>query len=330
MIVWLLLLGALVIVPPALVRRQRRRTGAAVRYKYRPMRLLVGSAGTGKSYYLTFQAVKSLAEGRSVLVNFGLRPDRVYLAMRQYGLGHRPAMDAVGRIKELRSFDDWIEAKDCDVYIDEVQNFIPGADWHDIPTQVVVKFAEHRHFRLRVTMAAHRFLALHTYVREGLIAEVLVARAPNVLVRIWRGMRTVAIGPQKPVLHYMNVKDESDELVANVKKRKGGLARLSASESVPLDPVIASCYNHIGGVFASPMTEIQRAKGRHAGVSLVVREPEPLPESYAVDGLPALSIAEVADLSGLGGVQRAGVLHERFADVGVFHRTSHRGSHVAA
>lgn len=295
MFFWVLVAVAIFVVPRALDRRRRRRTGAAVPYKYRPMRLLVGSAGTGKSYYLTFQAVKSLAEGRRVLCNFGLRPERVYLALRRrYGLGHRAAMDAVARIEYLETYDDWINAKDCDVYLDEVQDFISGQSWNLIPWVVITKFAQHRHFKLRVTMAAHRFLALHTYVREGLVAEVFVARAPNVLVRIKRAIRTLLVGPPLPQLHYMQVKDESDELTKDVKRRKGLLSRWSSSESVPLDPLVANSYDHIGGVFESPLSIIRRESGKDHGIVLV-RELDPHPESFPVDGLPSLSILEVAE-----------------------------------
>lgn len=309
MLFWILLLVAVVAVPRVLARRRRRRAGTGKPYKYRPMKLLVGSAGTGKSYYLTFQAVKSLAEGRGVLVNFGMRPDRVYLALRKrYGLDHRPAMAALGRIHDLATFDDWINAKNLDCYIDEVQNFIPGQDWALIPWPVITKFAEHRHFKLRVTMACHRFLSLHTYVREGLVAEVFVARSPGVLNRMGRGMRTLVMGPQLPTLHYMQVKDESDELAKDVKKKKRALSRWQSSEAVPLDPLVASCYNYLGGVFESPMASIQRQKNKHAGMTLVTRDPEPLPESSPADDLPALTIAEVAQLGGNGGTDRARTL----------------------
>lgn len=269
------------------------------------MTLIIGTPGMGKSYSLTWRALQSLASGRRVRLNFALRPDRVFVALRlAYGLSVERARAAVERIEYLRTWEDYVDAFDVDVFIDEAQDVYRATDWAIVPPEFITWNAQHRHRRVRIVLAAHRFGTIHNYVREGLLARVYIARPANWFLRLMR--RVTHVG-SLPLIQLLEAKNEEDERIAGA--RIGLAFRMSRTDVFPLDPIIANCYDHEGGVFMSPLDVTRRERSKHEGVQLATRSVR-RKESRAVDGLPYLEAEEFAALRGTG--QASSVLADRW------------------
>lgn len=259
-----------------------------VAYRYRPMALFVGVPGSGKSYRLVADAVRSLAQGRHIRTNFYLRPDRVFIALRvRYGLSVPEARSAVRRISYIRTFEDLVDAYDCDVFLDEVQDLLSAQDWNIFPAPVVTWFAQHRHRLCRIELAAHKFGALHNYIRDGLVANIYLAKPAGVSVRAWR----LVTGAPGQVLQFIQIKDEEEETLKSPGLRRGAIRRWMNGQSMPLDPIIGNCYDTEGGVLPSPLAEIRRERGKDLGIELTPRRRVEL-RAVAVDGLPEVKPAE--------------------------------------
>jgi hypothetical protein len=265
-------------------------------YRYEGMLLLVGVPGTGKTVKMVRMLVQRLAEGRHVRCNFNVRHDRVYLSLRlRYLLSHAEALAAIGRLSHLDTFEDYVDAYDCDVFIDEAQDVCNAADWQLFPHEVRTWFAQHRHRRCRVVMASHKFGAIHNYLRE-LIAEIQLARpAPWVLKPFYFLVRG---STAYPLLQYVTIKDAEEEVgPSGPSKTRGGVSRAFTLSMVPVDPLVASCYDTHGGVRPSPMDAIRRSRGKGEVIKLRPRV-EVLNHSApaAIDALPALSHDELVAL----------------------------------
>lgn len=259
-------------------------------YKYRPMHLIVGTPGSGKSYTLTYRAIESLAYGRAVRLNFALLPERVFAALRiRYGLSEADARDAVRRISYFRTWEDYVDAYDLDAYVDECQDVYRSTDWHSVPPEFITWNAQHRHRLCTITLASHRFGAIHNYVREGLISNIYLAKPAMWLTRLARTMS----GNRFPLIKLLEIKDEQESTLPGASKRGGLLYRFFRGSSYPLDPIIANCYDHVGGVFPSPL-DLQRRDTGKAGLVLKPRVAAKQ-RSHAVDGMPFLSPEEHAE-----------------------------------
>lgn len=294
-------------------RRGAKGTPGSVRWRYRPMLLLVGVPGSGKTYKMVHLMVRRLAEGRHVRTNYNVRHDRVYTALRRrYGLGHESALAAVGRITHLDTFEDILDAYDCDVFIDEAQDLLSSTEWSSFPHEVVQWFAQHRHRRCRVVLASHRWGSIHNYVRE-LIGDIELARpAPW-----WARAVTGAVVGAAPMLQYIAVKD-ADEGVAptsGVSAQRSRRSVVTKGEVLRLDPLIASCYDTEGGVRPSPMARIRAQRAERKGDEVLVLRPrrERLQVSWPSDGLPYLEHQELVEALQDGRSGGGGLLAARWA-----------------
>lgn len=302
---WWVVLVAVVVVA---VRGRKKRKG--VPYRYTGMLLLVGVPGSGKTYKMIKLMVQRLAEGRFVRVNFNVRHDRVYLALRRvHRLDHETALAAVGRIGHLDTFEDFLDAYDCDVFLDEAQDTLSSADWQSFPHEVVQWFAQHRHRLCRVVLASHRYGSIHNYVRE-LVGEIELARpAP------WYARAAMLARGSAPLLQYVVIKDAEEGVTPSsgpsTSKAKGGKLLFSMSAMV-LDPLTASCYDTHGGVRPSPMARVRAARRKGKDEFVLAPRVERLQVSASADGLPALEHGELVELLRPGGV-RAGALARRWS-----------------
>lgn len=262
------------------------------RYRYTGMLLLVGIPGSGKTYKMLSLLVQRLAEGRAVRCNFNLRFERVYLALRRrYRLSHSEALAALGRVSYLDTFEDFVDAYDCDVFIDEAQDLCGSADWALFPHEVVTWFAQHRHRGCRIVMASHRFGAIHNYVRE-LIADIQLARpAPWFLKPAYFAVQGRS---DVPLLQYVQIKSPEEDVMSSPGARRG-VSQLFNLTMHPLDQLVASCYDTHGGVRPSPMAAYRRSK-RKDELDLVLQpRREVIVVSRPADDLPALSIDELME-----------------------------------
>ena len=285
---WLVLSG---VIAWLLVGR-RQAPGRVPAWRYEPMTLYVGVPGSGKSYRLTWGIVRSLAQGRHVRVNFSLRPSKLYIALRlRYRLSHEDAQQAITRITYIRTWADILDSYDCDVFIDECQMLLNSREWNMVPAAIVEWSATHRHRLCTVTLAAHRFGTIESTIREGHITRIFLTRKAPFLRRLGRKM--VARSPY-PLLQYFGIKEDEDDSLQAGQKRKGFFRALNGNDVQPLDPVIAACYDSTGGVFPSPLAATRAEKGKDHGLSLQERHADALASS-AVDGLPALSEAELVE-----------------------------------
>lgn len=274
-------------------RRMQRRP----RYRYSPMLLIVGLPGAGKTYKLVQMMVRRLAEGRHVRVNFNVRWDRLYIALRmRHGLSPAEARAALSRVGFLDTFEDILDAVDCDVFIDEAQDLLNSAEWQVMPHEVIQWFAQHRHRQCRIIVTTHRFGALHNYVRE-LIGEIELARPAPWFVRA-----AVAARPGVTVLQYLQIHDAEEGALggttAGAARKRGVLLNLS---SLTVDRVIAEVYDTHGGVRMSPMARIREARRREGERFVLTERTWRAGYSQPVDGLPALSPEEVVAFIPTGG-----------------------------
>lgn len=279
-------------------------------YKYRPMQLIVGTPGMGKSYTLTFRALESLAAGRHVRLNFGLRPDRVFIALRlRFRLSEEDARAAIGRISYFRTWEDYVDAYELDAYIDEAQDVYRATDWNSIPSGFITWNAQHRHRRCNIILAAHRFGAVQNYVRDGLITNIYLAKPANGLAVAFR---KVTGGGKYPLIQLLNIKNADEETLPSAQQRKGIANGMSRAETVPVDPRVANCYDHEGGVFMSPLDADKRAKGKDTVSAINPRRVVDL-ASVPADGLPCLDVAERVDLM-KAGASAGDALRARWSD----------------
>lgn len=297
-----------------LSRRSRRRTGepGSVPFRYRPMLLLVGVPGSGKTYKMVHVMVQRLAEGRFVRTNYNVRHDRIYLALRlRYGLSDVAAKRAVGRISHLDRFEDVLDAVDCDVFIDEAQDLLSSTDWQMFPQEVVNWFAQHRHRRCRVVLASHRWGSIHNYVRD-LVGDIELARpAP------WFARMVSGVWGNVPVLQYVEVKNAEEGVTpsSGISAERSKRSVITKGSVLRLDPLVASCYDTEGGVRKSPMQllrdERNERKGRDRLVLAERRSRHTV--SRPGDGLPFLEHGELVGLLGAGFAGGGAVLGERWA-----------------
>lgn len=260
-----LLLGAAVAVYVGAGRRSRR---PAPKYRYCGMLLLVGVPGSGKTYKMLHLMLQRLAEGRDVRVNFNVRYDRVYWALqRQFHLTREEARAALTRITYLDSFEDFVDAYDCDVFIDEAQDVCNSTDWQMFPHEVVTWFAQHRHRRCRIVMASHRFGSIHNYVRE-LLAQIELARPAPWFTRAY----AILFRRGLPLLQYINIKEPDEEVTSkpNAKARKG-FSMMFALSLLAVDPIVGNCYDTHGGVRPSPMAALRRKRAKSDEEVLVLK-----------------------------------------------------------
>jgi hypothetical protein len=287
--VWLLASGVLAWL---LVGRRVAASGRVPAWRYVPMTLYVGVPGSGKSYRLTWGIVRVFAQGRHVRVNFGIRPAKLYIALRmRYRLTHEDAQRACTRVTEIRTWADILDSYDCDVFLDEVQMMLNSREWSMVPAAIVEWSATHRHRLCTVTMAAHRFGTIESTIREGHITRIFLTRKAPMLRRLAR--RAITATPY-PLLQFFAIKEDEDDILAAGKKRGGLFRGFTSNDVEPLDPVIAACYDSTGGVFPSPLALTRAEKGKDHGLALPERSGNGL-SSSAVDGLPALSDAELVE-----------------------------------
>lgn len=229
-------------------------------YRYRGILLLTGLPGSGKTYKMIAMMLQSLSDGRHVRVNFNVRYDKTYIALKKiHRLSHSDAVAAIRRITYLDDWEDYIDAYDCDVYIDECQDVMDSKEWHYIPNEFVTWGAQHRHRKCRIVLAAHRFGKIHTYWRE-LIASIEMARPAAFYMKPFYNFIR---GNKYPLLHYLAIKDPEEEVTDKPRAKKGLINKFTTWSLLPLDPMIANCYDHEGGVRVSPLTKLLKDQKKH-------------------------------------------------------------------
>lgn len=304
---------ALVVVVWFASRRSRRRTGepGSVPFRYRPMLLLVGVPGSGKTYKMVHLMVQRLAEGRFVRTNYNVRQDRIYLALRlRYGLSDLAAKRAVGRVSYLDRFEDILDAVDCDVFIDEAQDLLSSSEWQMFPQEVVNWFAQHRHRRCRVVLASHRWGSIHNYVRD-LVGDIELARpAP------WFSRMIAGIWGNVPVLQYVEVKNAEEGVTpsSGISAERSKRSVVVKGSVLRLDPLVADCYDTEGGVRRSPMQAIRDERRERKGHERLVLADRRVRHTVSrpVDGLPYLEHDELVGLLASGMSGGGAVLRERW------------------
>lgn len=267
-----------------------------------------GTPGSGKSYALVRAGVADLARGRDVWANFSFFPELVYLALRKrYRLDHGEALAATGRVHELRSFEDLVGLYDCALLFDEAHDWLNARSWNIIPREIISWWSQHRHAGVEVHLATQRLGSVDTHVRSLCGAVWLCRPAPVVLqlpMRLVRGSR------DRNVLRLTEIQDEAG-LAGG--RAAGAFEAVARNQLVVLDPVIARCYDTRGGVFPSPLHELERQRSElGAKLDFAFKRLRQRRRSGAADGLPWLEWREYVELASTPG-RAAAVLRERWA-----------------
>ncbi len=177
------------------------------------VRVIVGPLGTGKTYTAVHDLLGDVACGRVVLTNFRVQvPDPV-----RWGRLEVSAADA-GAVRQIGTWEEFLEAEDCHVVLDEGHLWAPSYDPRALSGAVRYKLCHLRKDGATVTLVTQH---------EDRLAKMLRDLATEVLrVRVRRRF---------PSLSFL------------VRHFEPELARRQASKplhvrTLKFDPVVAGCY----------------------------------------------------------------------------------------
>lgn len=266
-----------------------------------------GTPGSGKSYALVRAGVADLARGRDVWANFSFFPELVYLALRKrFRLDHGEALAATGRVHELRSFEDLVGLYDCALLFDEAHDWLNSRSWNVIPREIISWWSQHRHAGVEVHLATQRLGSVDTHVRS-LCGAVWLCRPAPVVMQL--PMRLLPARRDRKVLRLTEIQDEAGLAGGRV---AGAFDAVARNQLVVLDPVIARCYDTRGGVFPSPLHELERQRSElGAKLDFAFKRHRASRRPGAADGLPFLEWREYVRFASEPG-RAAAELHERW------------------
>lgn len=268
------------------------------------IKIFCGIPGSGKSYRLIHEGVRQLAQGKRykrIFANFSINYDNLYIYLRRRaGLDRDTALDRLGRIVEVRNYNDLIDVQDGLLLFDEAHMWLPsGIDWAAwIPDELVAFITQHRKVFADIMVAVQRRSSLMNHLRENAEATYLVSDVAPMMQFM---MRPITQG--RRMLRYTLVQDDILGGQGNM-SRSGGVFEASArTEYLILDPVIANCYD-TNTIFEPPVTQIvkalalegdkraraKRASGLTWDMSKIMRVPK---KPAALDGLPFLTVRDM-------------------------------------
>jgi len=257
----------------------------------------VGVPGSGKSYMLVKRGLEALARGRKVYANFGFVRENVYHYLRKrHNISHREAVLLADSIQEIRDYKGLLDVYDGLLLFDEAHMWFNSREHRLFPTEVLGFWSQHRKVGVDVLLATQRYGSVDTMIRD-LVAHVWWARpAPFWLkLLLWPRHRG-----RYPVIRYTHIMDDSFGLMQ--KTSSSVFEGVMRNDVVVLDPLAASCYD-TRAIFPPPIIELQRQldpKRRAAAEALGLSWDQDRLRGRSfgpgpADGLPALTISELAD-----------------------------------
>jgi len=257
----------------------------------------VGVPGSGKSYMLVKRDLEALAKGKRIYANFGFIRENVYHYLRRrYRLPHREAVLKADSIEEIRDYKGLLSVYEGLLLFDEAHMWFNAREYRLFPTEVLGFWSQHRKVGVDVLLATQRYGSVDTMIRD-LVAHVWWARPAPFWLKLflWPKHRG-----RLPVIRYTHIMDDSLGIMQ--KKSSNIFEGVARNEVVVLDPLAAASYD-TRAIFPPPIIELQKEldpKRRAAVEALGLAWDESKLARHKsgpgpVDGLPALTLAEVAE-----------------------------------
>lgn len=268
------------------------------------IRILTGVLGAGKSYKAVHDLLHRLAKGRPQYANFPLNELNVERFLRlRYRMDTKQVVKTMKNVREIRDYSDMFAmfgGEACDMTLDEAGDWFPAREHGILPPQFITYMRHSRKAEMEVTLITQLLTGLDTQIRS-IAAEIFVARPAPLYARIVAFLLRQTMSPGQKLIRYVQTFDSADEEIQN--KPKGVFAKMARVETVPLDYLIASCYNS-KEMFPSPFDSIRAAKKPKdaelfdkLGINwdLALNNVKKHSKN-AYDGLPFLTLDEVVNL----------------------------------
>jgi len=231
-------------------RADRAKAKARLKRRGFPIHAYVGPNGTGKSAVMVYDTIPTLDAGRRVLSTVRLldfrnpRPCELDPCPEPAGheLGHGHPHPCFTR---LTKYEQLIEAKDCDVLLDEVVGVAGSREGQSMPVQVQNVLVQMRRKNIALRWSAPAWARADTIIREVSQAATLMwAAAPKVAPpsadgspKLWMQKRLFLARTYDPTVLDEFEAHRADKIAHEVKAYYWGPGALMFEAYDTLDPV---------------------------------------------------------------------------------------------
>jgi len=133
--------------------------------------IITGKPGSGKTYFLVYQAYKSLLAGRDVYSNFHLDFSK-----------HKNFKKMTGKIFYWHKISDLNDLRSGDILMDEAQIYMNSRKWKDLDERFQYKLQQHRKHGLNIWGTAQNVKRIDCVARELVNSIFVVKKCGRIFV----------------------------------------------------------------------------------------------------------------------------------------------------